>query len=52
MIKQRLDKIRPRAVTIVDLKLNIDSVMSRLGEFTAFYRDFWQKVNEILNSLT
>ena len=52
MIKQRLDKIRPRATTIAGLKNNIDSVMSRLGELSPFYRDFWQKVNEILNSLT
>ena len=51
MIKQRLDRLRPRAQTTSDLIANIHSVLDSLSDFVEFYRDFWRRVNEILNSL-
>ena len=48
-IEQRLDRIRPRATTIAQLKQNVTEVMENLGSFTEYYRHFWQKMNEIVN---
>ena len=48
-IKQRLDRIRPRATTIAQLKQNVTEIMENLGSFTKYYTHFWLKVNEIVN---
>ena len=40
-IKQRLDGIRSRALTSLQLKANISMVMKVLGEFTNYYFHFW-----------
>ena len=48
-IKQRLDRMRPRATTIAQLKQNVIEVTENLGNFTEYYRHFWQKLNEIVN---
>ena len=48
-IKQRLDRIKPRATTIAQQKQNVTEVMENLGSFTEYHRHFWQKVNEIVN---
>ena len=39
-IKQRLDGIRPRALTSLQLKVNISMVIEVLGEFTNHCRHF------------
>ena len=50
-IKQRLDGIRPRALTSLQLKANIFMVIEVLGKFTNYYRHFWKKINEIVNRI-
>ena len=50
-IKQRLDGIRARALTSLQLKTNISVVIEGLGEFTNYYRHFGQKIHEIVHRI-
>ena len=50
-IKQRLDEIRPRALTSLQLKAYISLVIEVLREFSNYYCPFWQKIIEIVNQI-
>ena len=43
--------MRPRAVTRDELKGNLKDVLDNLGEFSNFYRKFWEVVNETNNHM-
>jgi len=49
IIKARLNKHRPRAQDREAMKSNIDCVIAALGNFSEYYRGFWELVNLINN---
>ncbi len=48
-IKNRLNMIRPRAITRDELKENIRTVVESLDNLIEYFRSFWSRVNEINN---
>ena len=47
MIKQRLDKLRPRAKSKKELIENIEKTIGSIERLDNFYKKFWDKINKI-----
>jgi len=48
-IKSRLDSIRPRSLNREILKINMQTVITQLGNFNEYYRKFWEIIHSINN---